>query len=638
MVVFVGLDIGTSNCCCYVYDAVTKRPEVVLSSMGQHFTPSWVAYTEKDILVGEIAQQQQGSNAHNTFFEFKRVIGHTQKATWASFTHWPFSLTCSSSNDKNDNTPYYNAHHAGQLLHLTALDLYTILIHHMAERLKAHTSEPIAGLVVTVPAHFNHNQRRDTLQAVKRAQLTEHIQVCNEPTAAAVAYAHKHPMDLHQLLMVFDFGAGTLDVTCIQVVGHREYTVLGSQGSSALGGSDLDRRIFTQAAAHYKAHTHSDLRGNISAVVHVRQASEQAKKALSVASETLLQFGIEDIPPLLITRAAFDTWIQPELQACAATVRKVLTLIQKQPTDVHHLMLVGGGSRVPAVRVCVQSILPTSQLHTDINMQECVALGASILAAALHFEKLAGNGIAEINLSHSSSQPSESQPSECSPLSQVSHTTQVSQHSQASQWSLPSSQRSHVSTSSQSFPPSQASQRSPQHSQRSPQPSQPLQPLQHSAKVSNPLQSSKRSQASPQASPQDSQCCRPMARSIASQTSMPPLGPNKTFIHDVLPCSIGIRTSQNIMHCLIPANTLLPKTVTQELYPQHPTQAHADICIYQGDSKCTNQNAYLGFVRLLGLQPGHPQLYLKVTVTTNGMVELDVRDEGDHQVIGSLSL
>jgi molecular chaperone DnaK (HSP70) len=82
----------------------------------------------------------------------------------------------------------------------------------------------------------------------------------------------------------------------------------------------------------------------------------------------------------------------------------------------------------------------------------------------------------------------------------------------------------------------------------------------------------------------------------------------------------------------------LPKTVTQELYPQHPTQAHADICIYQGDSKCTNQNAYLGFVRLLGLQPGHPQLYLKVTVTTNGMVELDVRDEGDHQVIGSLSL
>jgi molecular chaperone DnaK (HSP70) len=92
------------------------------------------------------------------------------------------------------------------------------------------------------------------------------------------------------------------------------------------------------------------------------------------------------------------------------------------------------------------------------------------------------------------------------------------------------------------------------------------------------------------------------------------------------------------MHCLIPANTLLPKTVIQELYPQQLAQRQADICVYQGDFKCTNQNAYLGFVRLLGLQPGHPQLFLKVTVTTNGMVELDVRDEENNQVIGSLSL
>ena len=491
---FVGLDIGTCNCCCYVAFK-TAPPELISSQLGHHLTPSMVAYTPKEILVGEMAQQQQGSNPNYTFYEFKRVLGRKFDEAGLSkdAKHWPFQLT-----RHTDGTPQYVALHQNKPLLLNATQLYEQLAQHMTQLVRQHTkNEPVASLVVTVPAHFDHNQRRETLQVLKNTHVATHVHVCNEPTAAAAAYAEKYDnlMQVDERVLVFDLGAGTLDVTILNRDADGTFAILGSQGVSDLGGADFDRHLLHHYSQFYKKQTHANLNQHKTRLVAARQACEQAKKILSLSQEATV--ALPDVPVWTVTREQFNQWLGNELERCSAVVQATLALTTH--TTIQHLILVGGSSRVPAVQALLQALFPSSTVHKSINVDECVALGACYLARALH-------------------QNTEAQP------------------------------------------------------------------------------------------------------------------------HERLSQSLGLRTMTNTMHVLIPANTPLPASVVQTLYPQHERQKTVEIALFQGDNACTDHNALVGSVKMTGMRPGQPPVQLRVHINAGGMIDVVVQDDKGRTVESTIHI
>lgn len=379
----VGIDIGTCNSCCYVVRGPTSQPEIVNTDMGGHLFPSMVAYTVSDaILAGESAKQQQAVNCLNTFFEFKRCIGRTyeQRELWKNAKHWPFTLV-KPLGSETDGAPRYAAAYSGDILRLTATDLYTVLTTHIMGLAREQLGNvPPDQVVVTVPAHFDDAQRRETVAAVKNAGTECSITILNEPTAATLAYLDVHSTLLAgKLTVVFDLGAGTLDVTCVRA-NATECTIVGSEGCSDLGGSDFDRRLLDMASAAYKESAGKDLRTNKQRLISIREECERAKKALSINHETCVSLG-ETIAPLKVTRAQFERAIAPELSRCAATVRRLLDRIDVPVNTVPLVILCGGSSRVPGVKRAVKSVFGTDvTLLTNINADECVARGACIHA------------------------------------------------------------------------------------------------------------------------------------------------------------------------------------------------------------------------------------------------------------------
>ena len=378
---FVGLDIGTNNCCCYIIKEQPNTdvciPELVPSQLGHHLTPSMVAYTSTDILTGELAQQQQQANPNNTFYEFKRVLGRSFEAQQLAkdAKHWPFNLV-----RRQDGTPQYVTNHKNTTLLLTATQLYQNLADHMARLIKQHAST-VYNLVVTVPAHFDHNQRRETLSVLKATNIAPAIHVCNEPTAAAAAYAERdHNIQPGESILVFDLGAGTLDVTVLETLSDGTFSILGSKGADDLGGADFDRHVLHHYSLFYKKETKAVLHNHKTRLVMARQACEQAKKILSLAESASV--ALPDVPVWSFTRDQFNHWIAHDLERCAAVVDEVLILTNQ--SDIKHLILVGGSTRVLAVKELLSNLFPNSQQHSSINVDECVALGASYLAKALH--------------------------------------------------------------------------------------------------------------------------------------------------------------------------------------------------------------------------------------------------------------
>ena len=304
---YLGVDLGTSNSCVYASSGDGTPPELVMSDMGAHLTPTVVAYTSgNEVLVGESARQQQAVNPLNTFIEFKRTVGrkYTQRELWKTAKHWPFKLLPPPGDGPTE--PSLRHVHAGDVLRLTAIGLYTVLLSRLVAQATAQTQrEAPRHVVVTVPAHFDHSQRLATVQAVARVVPEAcRVEAMNEPTAAMIAYLDLNVAALASTtVVVFDLGAGTLDVTCVKVE-EGECRIVGSEGAE-VGGCNFDQRLLDTAAAHYKSATGKDLKTKKQRMVAVREACERAKKTLTVAHEATLSVG-EDVEPLRVTRHEFE--------------------------------------------------------------------------------------------------------------------------------------------------------------------------------------------------------------------------------------------------------------------------------------------------------------------------------------------
>lgn len=404
--VYAGIDVGTSNSCCYVLrDRPGAVPECVTSAFGSHLTPSAVAYTLHDCLVGQAALQQQAANPRSTFVEFKRVLGRPYDAVQADGTakHWPYTLAQpSAAYNETDDAPRFTALHNNEMLRLTAEQLYGKLLEHLIAELGRAVGPGcvLRRVVVTVPAHFDSRQRR-AVQLAADALLAPGAcaSVCNEPTAAAVAYAERAPTFFRaastaaaagstsdRRLLVFDLGAGTLDVTLLAVNGtpdDHEYTVLASEGIPDVGGATFDAVLLDRAAQHYEATTGRPLRSNGARLVSVRAACEQAKRVLSQHPTADVAFGDSNVTPMTVTRAVFEDLIRPSVRRCTEAIWKALAAARLTPGDIGHAVLVGGGSRVPLVRQTLSEMLPHIALHADISADECVAMGAAYMALGI---------------------------------------------------------------------------------------------------------------------------------------------------------------------------------------------------------------------------------------------------------------
>jgi molecular chaperone DnaK (HSP70) len=369
----IGIDVGTSNCCVYAMRASSK-PELVPSQSGNALTPSVVFVGNKGMLVGEVAQQS--NDPLHTFYEFKRVIGrvYAQKELWHDAKHWPFSLGRPAHPDTDP--PIYHAYYQDNLQAFTALQLTGALLQQLFTDIKTHyPQEPIGPVVVTVPAHFDHVQRQATLEAVK--QHARDVELCNEPTAAAVAYVSTHPNLLQPKdnLLVFDLGAGTLDVTVLTYADNT-YHVVVSDGIGNLGGLNFTQALLQRFIQHIKDVNQQDIRQDKALLALCRDLCEKAKRSLTLCEETtVLLPNSPGTPPYVCTRAQFEQIITPDLKRCRELLIKLV-----QGLTIKHIVLVGGSSRVPAVQQVIQQVLPDSQLHRDIHMDQCVALGACYLA------------------------------------------------------------------------------------------------------------------------------------------------------------------------------------------------------------------------------------------------------------------
>jgi molecular chaperone DnaK (HSP70) len=669
--VYLGIDIGTSNSCCYVlHDGPQDLLECVHSAFGSALFPSVVAFNSKTCMVGEAAVRQQSANPMQTFVEFKRLVGATYNAAQLTELekHWPFKLSAPLGTE-TDRAPRYCVMRATQVERYTAEDLYNRMLGHMIEHARAHVgaSCTIRGVVVTVPAHFDAQQRLSVHRSATAAVgAAARVTVCNEPTAAAVAYGERQGPaffasgsgDAPKHLLVFDFGAGTLDVTVLSLRGDQadhDYDVLASEGLPDIGGMDLDKILLDKAIAHYFVKVGRPLVSNKQRLVAVRASCESAKRVLSEHTEAAITFGDLDIEPMSITRAEFESGMQMIVRRFTLVVWKVLQAARLKPGDVGHVLLVGGSSRVPLVRQVLAGMMSLSHIHNDLNADQCVAMGAARLALAAGPLDLSPVSIDATPVPSDAAPVSGSVSRQPSSVAAQQPSPVVAQQSSP----VPAQQLSPVPAQHQQQQQEQHHQH--QHHQQQQSPVLPQQGnTPHTISIPNTISVPNTISADYANRPNTisaDYANRPNPMRPGHGTShngTDPAGPNAALhmFHkrraarasvrhrDVLTGSIGIRTGYNVMHVAVPKNTILPATWSgSNFLPHKKGQRVANICLFQGEQSCTSDNRYIGTVQL-HIAPDVPDLRITITlsISADGILNVSAVDQAGNSVIGNMHI
>jgi molecular chaperone DnaK len=353
----IGIDLGTSNSAAAVL--MGGRPTIIPSAegttLGGKAFPSVVAFTtDGQRLVGEPARRQAVTNPEGTVMGAKRKMGTTHK---------------------------YNIHGA----EYTPQDISAFILQKIKQDAEAFMGEPVKKAVITVPAYFNDNQRQATKDAGEIAGL-EVVRIINEPTAASLAYGLDKKGE--QKILVFDFGGGTLDVTIMEL-GGGVFEVLATAGDTQLGGRDMDEALVNHVVETFKKDTGVDLTQDKTAMQRLTEAAEKAKIELSTTLETSinLPYIIADSSgpkhlDMKITRATLEKLVQPIIDKCAGPMRQALADAELQPGDISRIILVGGPTRMPAVREFVKRFIGRDP-ERGIDPMECVAMGAAIQGGVL---------------------------------------------------------------------------------------------------------------------------------------------------------------------------------------------------------------------------------------------------------------
>ena len=372
----VGIDLGTTNSVIAIMEG--GEPTVLVNSEGNRTTPSVVAFKDNNRMVGQVAKRQAVLNAKNTLFEVKRYMGHTWDEIKEEAERSPYEVV--RSDDGGVRFVVGDKKY-------TPEEISAMVLQKLVDDASATLGEKITKAVITVPAYFNNSQREATQNAGKIAGL-EVLRIVNEPTAAALAYGLDKKGN--ETVLVFDLGGGTFDVSVLEV-GDGVFEVRSTSGDTRLGGSDFDYAVVNWLADDFKKEYSVDLRKDKQALQRLIEAAEKAKIELSGLPETTISLPFIAMDPASnaplylekkLTRSKFEEIIQPLLNRIKGPVEAALKDAKLSKGDIDEVILVGGSTRVPAVKQIVKDLLG-KEPNQSVNPDEVVALGAAVQAGVL---------------------------------------------------------------------------------------------------------------------------------------------------------------------------------------------------------------------------------------------------------------
>jgi len=377
----IGIDLGTTYSCVGVW--LQDRVEIIANDQGNRTTPSYVAFTEAERLIGDAAKNQSAMNPKNTVFDAKRLIGRrfNDPSVKKDMVNWPFAVI------EKEEKPYIQVQYQNEQRDFSPEEISSMVLIKMKETAEAFLGKTVKKAVITVPAYFNDAQRQATKDAGLIAGL-EVLRIINEPTAAAIAYGLDSSNDKkkkERTVLIFDLGGGTFDVSLL-TIDSGIFTVKATAGDTHLGGEDFDNRMVEYLKGEFKKKHKKDLGESARAVRRLRTACERAKRNLSSATQTSIEIDslFEGIDfATTITRAKFEELNMDLFTNCLEPVDKVLKDAKVKKEQVDDIVLVGGSTRIPKIQSLLQEFFKGKALNRSINPDEAVAFGAAVQAAVI---------------------------------------------------------------------------------------------------------------------------------------------------------------------------------------------------------------------------------------------------------------
>lgn len=376
----IGIDLGTTYSCVGVWQ--NGRVEIISNDQGDRTTPSYVAFTEKERLIGTSAKAQSAGNVLNTVYDAKRIIGREYNDPIVSREKnaLPVKIV------ERKGRPAFSVSYLNETKEFFPEEISAMVLTKMKETAESYLGHPVKNAVITVPAYFNDSQRQATKDAGAIAGLNV-LRIINEPTAAAIAYGLDKQSAQERNILIFDCGGGTHDVS-ILTLDEGVFEVKAVAGDAHLGGEDIDQILVDFCAEEFKKKFRVDMRSNARAVRRLRTACERAKRTLSSATTATIDidslFEGNDFS-MVLTRARFEMLCEDFFKKCFVPVEQALKDAKISKAQIHDVVLVGGTTRIPKIQEMLTNYFQ-KDLCKGINPDEAVAYGAAVQAALLSGE------------------------------------------------------------------------------------------------------------------------------------------------------------------------------------------------------------------------------------------------------------
>merc|ERR1712137_1183631 len=374
----IGIDLGTTYSCVGIWQ--NDRAEIIANDQGNRTTPSFVAFTDTERLIGDAAKNQVAMNPHNTVFDAKRLIGRRfeDAEVQSDMKHFSFKVV------EKAGKPVTQVEFKGETKDFTPEEISSMILTKMRETAESYLGGTVNNAVITVPAYFNDSQRQATKDAGLIAGLNV-LRIINEPTAAAIAYGLDKKQEGEKNVLIFDLGGGTFDVSLLTIE-EGIFEVKSTAGDTHLGGEDFDNRLVNHFTNEFKRKHKKDLSTNARALRRLRTACERAKRTLSSSAQTSLEIdslfeGIDFYTSL--TRARFEELCQDLFRGTMEPVERTLRDAKIDKSSVNEIVLVGGSTRIPKIQKMVSDFFGGKEPNKSINPDEAVAYGAAVQAAIL---------------------------------------------------------------------------------------------------------------------------------------------------------------------------------------------------------------------------------------------------------------
>jgi L1 cell adhesion molecule like protein len=377
----IGIDLGTTYSCVGVFQH--GKVEIIANDQGNRTTPSYVAFTDTERLIGDAAKNQVAMNPQNTVFDAKRLIGRNfnDDSVQRDMAHWPFKVVSEA------NKPKIQVEYKCETKTFNPEEVSSMVLTKMKETAEAYLGHSVKDAVITVPAYFNDSQRQATKDAGVIAGLNV-LRIINEPTAAAIAYglSNKKGKNGENNVLIFDLGGGTFDVSILSIE-DGIFEVKASAGDTHLGGEDFDNRMVDHFVKEFQRKHKVDISTNKRSLRRLRTACERAKRTLSASSQASIEIdslyqGIDFYTS--ITRARFEELCADLFRSTLDPVEKALRDAKMDKSSIQEIVLVGGSTRIPKVQKLLSDFFNGKELNKSINPDEAVAYGAAVQAAILN--------------------------------------------------------------------------------------------------------------------------------------------------------------------------------------------------------------------------------------------------------------